>query len=161
MSTTRRAARTANLVDFPPDYPNANRYQNTDFFRGALFAPRQQRGTDGSSDKDMGLVVNACARWPPILNWPGKCRLMAGSTEHLKCHCPTISRSEVKDNILEIVVRSSFLIDDRKISFQIKRGTTIQEIRFGNAESTSSEGLAESPYGSRESDNRRMFWIEE
>lgn len=36
-ATRHRAARATNLVDFPADYPNAHRYQDTEFFRGALF----------------------------------------------------------------------------------------------------------------------------
>lgn len=36
-ATRQRTARTTNLINFPTDYPNAFRYQGTDFFRGALF----------------------------------------------------------------------------------------------------------------------------
>lgn len=28
---------TPNLINFPPDYPHPRRYQNGEFFRGALF----------------------------------------------------------------------------------------------------------------------------
>jgi predicted DNA-binding transcriptional regulator AlpA len=37
IANQRRATRATNLVNFPPDYPNLHRFQNTDFFRGALF----------------------------------------------------------------------------------------------------------------------------
>jgi hypothetical protein len=35
-ATRRRVPRTTNLVNFPTDYPNAYRYQGTEFFCGAL-----------------------------------------------------------------------------------------------------------------------------
>jgi hypothetical protein len=35
-ATRRRTPRTTNLINFPTDYPNAYRYQGTNFFRGAL-----------------------------------------------------------------------------------------------------------------------------
>ncbi|CCD99985.1 hypothetical protein [Bradyrhizobium sp. STM 3809] len=37
MATTRRHARGINQTEFPVDYPNQHRFQNSDFFRGALF----------------------------------------------------------------------------------------------------------------------------
>ena len=36
-ATRRCAARMTNFVDFPTDYPKAHRYQDAEFFRGALF----------------------------------------------------------------------------------------------------------------------------
>lgn len=36
-ATRRRAASTPNLIDFPADYPRSHRFQDGDFFRGALF----------------------------------------------------------------------------------------------------------------------------
>lgn len=36
-TTRQRVVRTTNLINFPADYPNAHRYQGTEFFRGALF----------------------------------------------------------------------------------------------------------------------------
>jgi hypothetical protein len=90
------------------------------------------------------------------VGWPDWCSLIAKSVID-----PAITHTQVENNILKIVVRSSFLIDNREISLQIKIGTTVYPRRRGNAESTRGEGVAESADGGRENDNRRMFSIEE